>query len=109
MILSYDDLLKIVLHLMWPAFRGKQQKVHISISTASQKQTQLSRVFLTSIIKCLEFCGRQGIARRGHRDDSTSESPNQGNFKALIDLRIDAGDIALNQHLKTCASMPHTF
>ena len=40
---------------------------------------------------------------RGHRDDSTSESPNQGNFKALLDLRIDAGDIALDQHLKTCA------
>ena len=92
-----------MLHAFLQVRQGKQQKVDISISTASQKQTQLSRVFLTSIIKCLEFCGRQGIARRGHRDDSTSESPNQGNFKALIDLRIDAGDIALDQHLKTCA------
>ena len=82
--------------------QGKQQRVDICISTANQKQTHLNRVFLTSIIKCLEFCGRQGIVLRGHRDYSTSESSNQGNFKALLDLRIDA-DIALDQHLKTCA------
>lgn len=30
-------------------------------------------------------------------------SLNHGNFKALLDFRIDSGDIALENHLKTCA------
>lgn len=54
---------------------------------------------LNSIIKCLEFCGRQGIPFRGHRDDSTSCSLNKGNFNALLDMRIDAGDEILKRHL----------
>ena len=39
-------------------------------------------------IKCIEACGRQGIALRGHHDDDTSTSFNKGNFKALIELGI---------------------
>lgn len=54
---------------------------------------------LNSIIKCLEFCGRQGIPIRGHRDDSTSCSLNKRNFNALLDMRIDAGDEILKRHL----------
>ena len=42
------------------------------------------RAFLTSIIKCIELCGRQGIGLRGHRDDANSNAENQGNFKSLI-------------------------
>ena len=49
----------------------------------------------------MEFCGRQGIALRGHRD-ACSEEPNQENFKALIQFRINAGDVALDSHLKEC-------
>ena len=43
---------------------------------------------LTSIIKCLEMCGRQGIALGGHRDDSTSDDISKGKFRALVDFRI---------------------
>ena len=56
--------------------------------------------YIYSIIKCLEVCGRQGISLRGHRDDETSDSANKGNFKALIDIRIDAGDTILEERLK---------
>ena len=59
--------------------------------------------FLKSIISCLEFCGRQGIALRGHKDDSTSDDFNQGNFKALVQLRIHAGDSVLELHLASCS------
>ena len=45
-----------------------------------------------SLIKCLQFGGRQGIGLRGHRDDDTDNFLNKGNFKALIQFRIDAGD-----------------
>ena len=35
------------------------------------------------------LCGRQGIALRGHRDDSTAEGDsNKGTFLALLDYTI---------------------
>ena len=79
---------------------GKQQRIDLSLSTENRLLWQRNRIFLN---KTLEFCGRQGIALRGHLDDSTSECSNQGNFKALLNFRIDAGDFALDEHLKTGA------
>ena len=73
------------------------------LSLEVEKQIVKNRIFLTSIIKCIELCGRQGIGLRGHRDDAASEALNQGNFKALLKLRIDAGDTELHDHLETCA------
>lgn len=58
-----------------------------------RKEVAKNRVFLTSIMKCIEICDRQGISLRGHRDDTNFNAENQGNFKALIDLCLDAGDI----------------
>ena len=53
------------------------------------------------------FLGRQGLSFRGHRDDSPAveESPctNHGNFLALLQFRIQAGDHVLEEHLKTAA------
>jgi hypothetical protein len=74
------------------------------LSLELERQIAKNRIFLTSVIKCIELCGRQGIGIRGHRDDSPahSNSDNQGNFKALIDLRIDAGDTELREHLESC-------
>lgn len=72
------------------------------MSSKIAEQVASNRKFLVSIIKSIELCGHQGIALRGHRDDSTSEALNQGNFKALIDFRIDAGDDILKEHLKSC-------
>ncbi|XP_078679460.1 52 kDa repressor of the inhibitor of the protein kinase-like [Branchiostoma floridae x Branchiostoma belcheri] len=53
---------------------------------------------------CLELCGRQGLALRGHRDDSTADPLSiKGNFHALLQPRVDAGDEALKDHLDRCA------
>ena len=53
------------------------------------------------------FLGRQGLSFRGHRNDSPAveESPctNHGNFLALLQFRIQAGDHVLEEHLKTAA------
>lgn len=52
--------------------------------------------------------GRQNIPLRGHRDDGPinpeTSTANQGNFKALLQFRVDAGDIALEEHLKNASS-----
>ena len=47
------------------------------------------------------FCGKQSIALRGHRDDSTADSEvNKGNFLAFLDYRVRSGNAALAKHLK---------
>ena len=54
------------------------------LSLEIAKQMAKNRIFLTSIIKCIELCGRQGIGLRGHGDDAESEALNRGNFRALL-------------------------
>ena len=49
-------------------------------------------------VKCLYFCGRQGIALQGHMDNETSSSFNKG---VLLALRVDAGDKVL-EHQDLC-------
>ena len=85
--------------------QGSQARIDHSLTSEIQRQVASNRTFLKSIISCLEVCGRQGISLRGHRDDATClDSLCQGNFKALIQLRIEAGDVALSNHLRTCSS-----
>ena len=67
---------------------------------------------LVPIIKTILLCGRQTFALRGH-DDSTKTieaqlTSNPGNFKALLQFRVDAGDKDLELHMKT-ASKNATF
>lgn len=68
------------------------------------------------IIKTIVLLGQQNIPLRGHRDDGiinldvldiTDTSPvnyNDGNFKALLRFRVDAGDQQLEEHLKSAKS-----
>ena len=85
--------------------QGSQVRVDHSLTLEVRNQVASNRKFIMSVISCLEVCGRQGISLRGHRDDATcTDSLSQGNFKALIQLRIEAGDSALSNHLKKCSS-----
>ena len=58
---------------------------------------------LESILSCVEFCARQGIPLRGHRELDFSPDPdhmlqrNPGNFLALVRFRSLAGDISLRR------------
>ena len=55
------------------------------------------------------ICGRQNVALRGHQDSAldverdVDDSQNHGNFLALLNFRIDAGDSVLENHLSTAA------
>ena len=59
---------------------------------------------MRSIIETIIF-GRQGIPLRGNRDDHTcvDSDPlaNHGNFMALLQFRIQAGDTVLSEHLQS--------
>ena len=39
-----------------------------------------NRTIINHIASAIHLCGTQSIALRGHRDDSTSDSDNKGNF-----------------------------
>ncbi|CAN7945746.1 unnamed protein product, partial [Ixodes hexagonus] len=58
------------------------------MDSAARVQRQTNRKKLMSIIEVVLFCGRQGIALRGHRDAGplTLQDPleNDGNFRALV-------------------------
>ena len=84
----------------------QKPEVHIDnvMAQCTKEVIEKNRKFLTSIIKCVEWCGRNGLALRGHQDDATiKDKTHQGNFKNLLDFRIDAGDIALKEHLETAS------
>ena len=62
--------------------------------------------WLIPIVKTIVLCGRMGTALRGHRDDGFLDvnkppSASQGNFRAFLAFRVDAGDNVLRQHLNT--------
>ena len=63
-----------------------------------------NRSKIMCILKTIVFCGRQMIPLRGHREQqlSNADTPcNPGNFRALLDFRVDAGDTVLANHFKT--------
>ncbi|KAL5470805.1 hypothetical protein EMCRGX_G028829 [Ephydatia muelleri] len=64
--------------------------------------------FGRSIVETVIFCGLQGIAFRGHQDNcpDVQDDPNgnHGNFLALLNFCIQAGDRVLEEHLKNSAS-----
>jgi hypothetical protein len=60
------------------------------------------------MIKTVLFCGKQGIALRGHRDRGIigiedDKMHNYDNFRQLLRFRVDAGDKDLENHLVPCA------
>jgi len=81
-------------------------RIDVNIESANLERVRKNRDILQSIIQCIEFCGRQGISLRGHRDDGIEDDDsnvNKGNFKALLQFRADAGDTTLKSHIELCA------
>ena len=84
-------------------YQDPVSRIDQRLSTKTSEQVEKNRRFLMSVMRCIEYCGRQGISLRGHRDDEGSTNSNQGNFRALLDLRVSSGDEDLKSHLETCA------
>ena len=92
-------------------FLGQMESGQLSVEQRLQSHAantiQKNRQILSSIIKCIIFCGRQNIPLRGHRSESSlysgennfATSGNPGNFQCLLQFRMDAGDVLLQDHL----------
>ena len=85
--------------------KNKALSIDQQLSTLRRERIAQNRLKLKSIAETIILCGRQGIALRGHRDDGTHTDcdplTNHGNFLALLQFRIQAGDEVLKKHLQT--------
>ena len=84
---------------------GKQPLVHQQTNFALANCLEANKKRLVPIVKTFLLCGRQTFSLRGH-DDSTKTieaqpTSNPGNFKAVLQVGIDAGDKDLELHMKT--------
>lgn len=75
-----------------------RQKLDIvcQIDKSVKEQVEENRRLLSPVIKTVIFCGRQGLALRGHRDGGLLHvegeqmfTENEGNFRALLRLRVE--------------------
>lgn len=85
----------------------KMNSIDRSLDVGKAKQAKENAERLKPIIETVIFCGRQGIALRGHRDYGDFDldampDDNEGNFRALLRMRIEAGDEKLRNHFKSC-------
>lgn len=82
--------------------RNPSEGIDVQMNVEADAQIDVNRKVLASIYKTVVFCGRQGLALRGHRDDGVLDEDNRSNFNALLKFRIDSGDEFLKTHLETC-------
>ena len=86
---------------------SQQPNIQQRLSKSLADRILNNRQKLESILKTIILCGRQNIALRGHRDTAldierdVAGMANHGNFVALLNFRIDAGDTVLREHMST--------
>lgn len=84
---------------------GRRDSIAVQLNKDLAHSIETNKQKLASIVETIVFCGRQNIPLRGHRDSGTdvegcqSPTTNHGNFRALLQFRISAGDTTLKQHL----------
>ena len=87
---------------------GRRESVAIQLRRGLRDTIQKNRQILRSIVETIILCGRQNISLRGHRDSGIDlevqgAQSNHGNFWALLNFRILAGDTHLRDHLQRAA------
>ena len=82
---------------------NQQPSIRRCLNQATEEQIAVNRQKLHSIVEMIMFCGRQNIPLRGHRDSTLdvelAPSVQHGNFWALIQFCVAAGDAVLKDHL----------
>jgi hypothetical protein len=82
--------------------------VQKNLDCLRKRQAIANRERLVPIIQTVLFCGQQELALRGHRDGGAlslfSFTENDGNFRAALRLRLQAGDKVLKEHLENSAA-----
>ena len=81
---------------------NKTKSVARILDTALDAKINQNRQKLSSIVKTVILCAKHNIPLRGHRDDSKFyDTEDCGNFQALLDFRVDSGDVILKKHFES--------
>ena len=83
---------------------GQSNPIEQLCDNVSSKQIKENRSKLESILIIVILCGQQNILFRGRRDDAGTTASYKGNFRALLNFRCEAGDVILEEHLKSSSS-----
>ena len=79
------------------------QSVDVLLNSARKQRLLKNQCVIESLMKTIIFCGRQGLALRGHRDDHVNwdecEEHNLGNFIEMLKFRAE-NDHVLAEHLQ---------
>ena len=102
---DYHKLAVVKLETFVKVMSGSQDSISVQLSNVAKDHVATNRKKLQSIIETVILCGRQNIPLRGSRDASLdierATCENHGNFWALLQFRVLAGDLALKEHLAT--------
>ena len=60
--------------------------ISFQVNSDLQNGLKLYKHILTRIAQVIHFCGKQGIALRGHNEDASDSHHNHGNYLALLQL-----------------------
>jgi hypothetical protein len=90
--------------------KTKCRNIVLQLDNAVKKQADDNRRRLVPLIETAKFFGRQEIALRGTDDAGplglNEPATNDGNFRALLRLRMKCGDADLKGHVETA---PHSY
>lgn len=97
----------------------QKKPIDEDMDKSKEEQREISEKRLNAIFRAIIFCGRQGIALRGHRNESANflevvssdcvpGDVNRGNFLQLLDFRREAGDRSIDHaaHQKALYTSP---
>lgn len=106
---AYHANSKLDAENFFSVFNRQKLDIVSQLDKSLKNQVEENRRLLSPVIKTVIFCGRQGLALRGHRDGGIIDdlegdqifTENEGNFRALLRLRVESGDEILKQHLLT--------
>ena len=100
---SYHKTAVVKLDEFMKVMTGQQQSIQVRLNESARELVASNRKKLQSIVETIVFCGRQNIPLRRHRDSGLDVERNatasHGNFWALLEFRVAAGDSVLRDHL----------
>ena len=79
-------------------FEQPETTISFQVNSDLQNRQKLYKHILTRIAQVIHFCGKQGIALRGHNEDTNDSHHNPGNFLAILQL-LSKNDPELEGHL----------
>ena len=87
-------------------YKHPEVAIDTQLNKRLQHQMECNQKVIESLLKIVIFCGKQGLAYRGHRDDlidfsdlEIESSHNEGNFIELVKFRAET-DSNLYDHLQ---------